>query len=145
MRSKQKLRRKDRAGSRAMMAMLVALAALAALAGCRGGGDAAPRASSVPRSAGDVWVLDSVTDRSTAPAAMLAYSNGLHVIVVDGADVYAGMTRLRATRSGDGSWELRLPGELEARLAPAGDAMELAFSTGERIGMYRRQATREER
>jgi hypothetical protein len=141
MRFDEMVAREAGAGSRTMSAMF----ALAVLAGCGGGGDAAPRASSVPRSAGEIWVLDSATARSAAPAAMLAYANGLHVIVLDGADVYAGMTRLRATRSDDGSWELRLPGELEARLSPAGDALELAFSTGERIGMSRRQTKREAR
>lgn len=124
---------------------LKAMVALTVLLGCGANSDQAPQASSVPRRAGEVWVLDSATSRSAAPASMLAYVNGLHVVVFDDGDVYAGTTRLRATRSADGAWELRLPGELEARLTPAGDAMGLAFSTGERIGMHKRQPNGEAR
>jgi hypothetical protein len=109
------------------------------LAACGGKDDGPARASSVPRSAGDVWVLDSAASRAAAPAAMLAYANGLHVLVLDGGKVYSGMTRLQTTRVGGDTLELRLPGSLQARLTPNGNSMELTFSTGERIGMHKRQ------
>ena len=112
---------------------------LTVLAGCGAKGDDAARASDVPRRAGDVWELDSTTSRATAPAAMLAYANGLHALVLDGSDVYAGMTRLRATRTDDGAWMLQLPGGIDARLTPRGDSMVLAFSSGEQVGMHKRQ------
>lgn len=122
------------AGRGAAMLLLVL-----SLGACGGNDEGAARASSVPRSAGDVWVLDSTASRAAAPAAMLAYANGLHVLVLDGDEVYSGMTRLQTTQVGGDTLELRLPGELQARLAPNGDSMELTFSTGERIGMHKRQ------
>jgi hypothetical protein len=73
-----------------------------------------------------------------APAALLAYVNGLHVVVVDGGDIYTGMTRRKATSMPDGGWELELGDGLTAELKPMGDAMQLAFSSGEKIGLHKR-------
>jgi hypothetical protein len=74
------------------------------------------------------------------PAAVLAYVNGLHVIVVDGSDVFSGMTPLKATVQPDGSRTIPLHGGLQASLIPAGpDRMDLRFSSGESIAMTKAQ------
>ncbi len=133
--------RVDRSSRDWVAACALALAAVA-FAGCGGGeGGSRPEVARVPARAGVVWEVDSAASRSASPAALLAYVNGLHVVVVDGGDVYAGMTRLKATSTPDGGWELRLDDGLSAELRPAGDAMRLAFSTGEEIGMRRRADT----
>ncbi len=109
------------------------------LAGC-GGGDGASgsEAARAPSRAGAVWEVDSATSRAAAPAVLLAYVNGLHVVVVDGGDIYTGMTRRKAASTPDGGWELQLGNGLTAELRPDGDAMQLAFSSGEKIGMHKR-------
>ena len=113
---------------------------LAAVVFAACGRDAGANVARTPESAGTVWELDSAASRAAAPAALLAYVNGLHVVVVDGSTVYAGMTRLEAVRAAGGGWKLQLPGGLEAALIPTTNAMELTFSSGEKIGMHRRQA-----
>jgi|GEM_PF-1853137 len=120
------------------VAPLALVLSVAALGGCGRDDGSRSEVARVPKSAGVVWELDSAASRSAAPAALIAYVNGLHVLVIDGGDVYAGMTRLKAVSAPGGAWELRLSDGLTARLTPAGDAMELAFSSGERIGMRKR-------
>jgi hypothetical protein len=102
-----------------------------------GGGDGSQvaKAERAPARAGDVWALDSADDRRTAPAALLAYVSGLHVMVLDGDDAYAGMTHLEGTREPDGARRFRLANDLDARLVPADDRLELRFSTGEVMTM----------
>ena len=66
------------------------------------------------------------------------------VVVVDGDDAYAGMTRLRAAKGADGARTFALANGLTAELAPVGEVMELRFSSGETLPM-RRQPERAER
>ena len=112
-------------------------AALATAAACGGDANDVARVERAPARAGDVWELDSADDRQTAPAALLAYVSGLHVMVLDGDEAYAGMTRLEGTREDDGARRFRLANGLDARVVPAGDGLELRFSSGEVMAMHK--------
>ena len=112
----------------------------AALLGCAGGGSDAAAAVRVPERAGTVWELDRAADRAAAPAALLAYANGLHVVVVDGDAVFAGMTRLPTERRDDGVLALTLPNGGRAELVSGGDSLALRFASGERIPLRQRAA-----
>lgn len=106
------------------------------LAGCGKHGDARSEAAAAPRHSGDVWETDKADDRKAAPATVLAFVNGLHTVVLDGNDVYAGTTRLSTTADTAGSGRVvTLSNGLSARLVPTGDAMELRFTSGESIPM----------
>ena len=107
--------------------------------GKHSGGDAT--VAKAPRSAGDVWETDNAADRQSAPATVLAFVNGLHAMVVDGKDVYAGTTRLSTTADSAGGRLVVLGNGLTAQLTPAGDGMELRFSSGERVPL-RKQVRR---
>lgn len=115
------------------------ISVLVAGAGCDRGAESAEQVARAPAKAGEVWELDGAVGREGSPAAMLAYVNGLHVLVLDGDDAFAGMTRLRAEKGPDGNKTFKLADGLTAELAEAGDAMELRFSTGESIPMRRRE------
>jgi len=115
------------------------LLATATIAGCDRLGASGPEVSSAPSRAGEVWEIDRVADRATAPAAVAAYVNGLHVMVLDGDDAYAGMTRLRATVGSNGARVLKLPGGGEVQLASNGDAIELRLPSGEMIPLRKQQ------
>jgi hypothetical protein len=71
---------------------------------------------------------------------MLAFANGLHVVVIDGTDVYAGMKKMPTEASPEGGRLLKLSNGETARLAPSGDDLELHFSSGEVVRMHRRTA-----
>lgn len=107
------------------------------LSACGGGasGDA-PAAAAAPERAGEVWELDSADSRAAAPAALQAYVHGLHVMVVDDDEAYAGMTRLTG-READGGRTYQLANGVEARLAPAGEGMALRFADGAAVRMRR--------
>lgn len=122
---------------RATWVLVPGLAAAMACGRADGGEGATARA---PSRAGEVWELDGGADRATAPAAFLAYLHGLHVIVLDGSRLYAGMNRLEGSRGPDGNRVFALAGGLEATLIPTGDRLELRFSTGETIPLRRREA-----
>ena len=133
--------RRARARARAA-APLVALAALLtpiALAAC--GGDGAAEAVRAPERAGEVWELDRTDDGAAVEGALLAYVNGLHVMVLDDDDAFTGMTRLRATAGDGGRRAFTLANGLGVELAPAGDALELRFAGGQVVPL-RRQPTR---
>jgi hypothetical protein len=73
------------------------------------------------------------------PGAMAAFANGLHVIVVDGKEIHAGVISLKGESGSDGALSVRFPSGLEARLVAAGDGrMNLQFSGGESVPMRRR-------
>jgi hypothetical protein len=124
-------------------ALAVALSLAMPLAGCDAGvseGSAAPETSRAPARAGTVWVVDTAGGRATAPAALLAYVHGLHVVVLDDDDAYAGMKRLRGTREEDGAHRFQLDGT-DARVVPVDDGMELRFGSGEVIALRRQDAS----
>jgi hypothetical protein len=111
-----------RAGTLGVMLML----------GCSGAGDSRAVATPPSRS-GVVWEVDSAADRAAAPGAMLAFANGLHVMVIDGDDVYAGMKKLHLQPSPDGGRTIDLGGGETARLVQSGEGYELHFSSGETV------------
>jgi len=115
------------------------ISTLLGVAACDRGAESAEQVTRAPAKAGEVWEVDGSVGREGSPAAMLAYVNGLHVLVLDGNEVFAGMTRLRADKSPDGTKTFSLADGLTAELAQAGDALELRFSTGESIPMRRRE------
>ena len=94
-----------------------------------------------PSRGGEVWEADKAGDRRAAPGTLVAFVNGLHTIVLDGHDVYAGTTKLHASDDSAGALSVPLSNGLTARLLPAGDGMELRFSTGESVAL-RKQARR---
>jgi hypothetical protein len=113
------------------------------IAGCKARGDASQTVASVPSRSGDVWVVDSAANRSTAPGALLAFVNGVHVIVLDGDDAYAGATLLKLATGENGARTLQLADGRSAQLVPAGDALDLRFSTGEHALLRKQSAPTE--
>jgi len=113
---------------------LILLVMIAAgISGCGGSG------SGVPARAGEVWEIDAGANGSAMPGAVLAYINGLHVIVLDGESAYAGMTPLKTEPGSNGGRVIKLANGLEAQLVPvSAGALELRFSSGESIGMRKR-------
>lgn len=112
-----------------------------AVVGCGKHGDSGASVAAAPSHAGDVWEADKASDRKAAPATVIAFVNGLHTVVVDGNDVYAGTTRLETKEVSAGGRAVMLSNGLAASLVPAGDGMELRFSSGERVAM-RKQVRR---
>lgn len=114
--------------------------ALLIASGC--GRSSGPGAEAVraPATAGEVWEIDRAAGRPAMPGAVLAYLNGLHVIVLDGKAAFAGMTRLEGESKPDGARAFKLASGLEATLSPsAQDQLELRFSSGESIGMRKKK------
>jgi hypothetical protein len=107
------------------------------LTACSGSAGEGATPARVPTRAGDLLEVATPDDRTTAPGAVLAFVNGLHVVVVDGREAYAGQTRMGGTE-GDGGLVLPLEGDLSATLARSGDGYQLTFSTGEAVPMRRR-------
>jgi hypothetical protein len=130
-------RRRVRSGARLIAALLVTTVVTTLVAGCGRGGDASSAATAAPASAGQVWEADRAEDRANAPATMLAFVNGLHVVVLDGNDAYAGMTRLRVAPAADGKRAIPLSNGLGAEIVPVGEVMELRFSSGETLPLRR--------
>jgi len=120
--------------------------AAAALTGCGGDSRASAEAGvaeRAPRSAGAVWEVVPSSDRATAPAALVAFVHGMHTVVVDDDEVYAGMTK-RVGRRGEGNaLVVPLAAGLEASLVPADTLRVLRFATGDSIAMRRTVATDE--
>lgn len=117
--------------------LLVLAAVLPAACGGSVGGDAVQTARA-PEKAGDVYELDGVEQRANAGASVLAYVEGLHVMVLDGNDAYAGMSKLRAEKGADGLRTFHLSGGLEASIVSSGDNLQLRFSSGETIPLKKR-------
>lgn len=130
------MRLPETADLRRACASAAAALALLALSGCGKPGDG-PAAAVAPSRAGEVWAIDRTADRAAAAAALQAYVSGLHVIVLDGDDAYAGMTRLRAQPGANGARVFKLVGGGEATLVAAGDALDLRFASGESIPLRR--------
>jgi hypothetical protein len=71
-------------------------------AGCRGVETGTPGAvASPPSRRGDIWEIQTPADRTSVPGSIVAFVNGVHVMVVDGDQIYAGMTTV-ATKNGFG-------------------------------------------
>lgn len=115
---------------------LLALVLLSAVTGCSNGSGAVVVA--VPARGGDVWELDSVSDRQRARAELLAFVSGTHVLVVDGDETFAGLQHTEGGKAPDGGQPLTLVGGIDATLAPSGRAMQLRFSSGEVLALRKR-------
>jgi hypothetical protein len=109
------------------------IAAGLAACGDRQGGDVS--VARAPSRSGQVWEADNAGDSRSASGTVVAFVNGLHTIVLDGHDVYAGTTRLSATTDSAGALAVSLSNGMSARLVPAGDAMEVRFSSGESVAL----------
>jgi hypothetical protein len=115
------------------------LAALSAalLVGCGGGGE--PGAATAPPSrSGQVWEVQASEDRAYVPGSIVAFVNGVHVMVVDGDRVYAGMTELTA-KNGSGGRTITFPSGLSADMVSSAQGVEMKFSSGERVTVRQRQ------
>ena len=121
---------------------LVIAAGMMIMAGCGGSEAGDDRADVVraPERAGEVYEVAGAADRAESPAVLLAFVTGTHVMVVDGQDAFAGMTRLRGSSTADGGLLLPLRGTAEATLLAAGDSMSLRFSGGEQVTLRPRGA-----
>jgi hypothetical protein len=109
-----------------------------ALAGCGGGGEPGS-ASAPPARAGQVWEVQSSEDRAYLPGSIVAFVNGVHVMVVDGDRVYAGMTPLAATSGTNGARTITFSSGLTAEMVPSAQGAEMRFSSGERVPLRTRQ------
>jgi hypothetical protein len=110
-----------------------------AAAACSGSHDAGNGATTPPTSAGVVWVVDTAANSANVQATMTAFANGLHVMVIDGDDIYAGMNKLATEAAPGGGRLVKLSNGLTAQLVPAGNGLDLHFSSGETVHM-RQQA-----
>ena len=102
--------------------------------GGEGGSVAAP-----PARSGEVWAVQNPDDRAATAGATVAFVNGIHVMVVDDDQIYAGMTELTTKESAGGGRTIAFPSGLSADLVPSGQNAELRFSTGERVAVSSRQ------
>ena len=120
-------------GANGVLILLVIFAA--SITGCTNSGGSGAQ---IPPRAGDVWEIDPDAGRPSQAGAVLAYVNGLHVIVLNGSDAFAGMTPVK-TGPGPNGLSIKLSNGLEAVLTPSGKGRaDLRFSTGESIGMRKR-------
>ena len=62
-------------------------------AACGGGGEPG-EATAPPSRSGAVWAVQNPDDRAAVAGSIVAFVNGVHVMVVDGNQIYAGMTEL---------------------------------------------------
>jgi len=60
-------------------------------------------------------------------------------MVVDGDQIYAGMTELTARSGSSGGRTIAFPSGLSADMVPSAQGVELRFSSGERITVHERQ------
>ena len=108
------------------------------LAGC--GGGAEPGSVAPPTSrAGQVWEVQASEDRAYIPGTIVAFVNGVHVMVVDGDRVYAGMTTLATKDGSGGAKTITFSSGLTAEMVPSADGAEMRFSSGERVPIRTRQ------
>lgn len=124
---------------------LCPLACSVLLAACGGSGPAAgdeaadARPAPTPERAGEAWELaDAGVADAPSPAAVAAFVEGLHSIVIDGDRLYAGSMRHDGKRQQDDSLLFALPGGLQARLARDGEGHVLHLGDGEPVPLQRR-------
>ena len=112
----------------------------ASFAACGGGEPGSSGAVSAPPArSGDVWEVQAPDDRATVAGSIVAFVNGVHVMVVDGDRIYAGMTELTTKSGPNGAHTITFPSGLSADMVPAGQGVELRFSSGERVSVRERQ------
>ena len=117
---------------------LVIAASALVLSGCGGGGE--PGAATAPPSrAGQVWEVQASEDRAFIPGSIVAFVNGVHVMVVDGDTVFAGMTPLTTKTGSGGARTITFSSGLTADMVPSAQGAEMRFSSGERVPVRARQ------
>ena len=114
--------------------LLIALSTLG-LAACGGGGEAGG-ATAPPSRSGEVWAVQNPDDRAAVAGSIVAFVNGVHVMVVDGDQIYAGMTELTTKAGAGGGRTIAFPSGLSADLLPSSQGAELRFSSGERVAVH---------
>jgi hypothetical protein len=108
------------------------------LAGCGGGGEPGS-ATPPPTRAGEVWEVQASEDRAYIPGSIVAFVNGVHVMVVDDDTVFAGMTPLAAKSGSGGAKTITFASGLTAEMVPSVHGAEMQFSSGERVPLRARQ------
>ena len=116
-----------------------AAASAVVFAGCGGGGEPGS-VTTPPARAGQVWEVQPSENRADIPGAIVAFVNGVHVMVVDDDRVYAGMTTLETKSGSDGAKTITFASGLTADLVPSAQGGEMRFSSGERVSMRARQS-----
>lgn len=110
------------------------------LVGCGGGGEpGSATATAPPARAGQIWEVQASEDRGYVPGSIVAFVNGVHVMVVDDDRVYAGMTSLETKSGSGGAKTIRFASGLTADLVPSANGAEMRFSSGERVPVRARQ------
>jgi hypothetical protein len=104
-----------------------------------GGGAESGAAGAPPARSGEVWGVRNPDDRAAVAGSIVAFVNGVHVMVVDGNQIYAGMTELTTKDGAGGARTIAFPSGLSADFVTAGESAELRFSTGERVAVSSRQ------
>jgi hypothetical protein len=109
------------------------------LSACGGGGEEGGTVTAPPASSGEVWTVQNPDDRAAVAGSIVAFVNGVHVMVVDGEQIYAGMTELTTKDGAGGGRTIAFPSGLSADLVPTGQGAELRFSTGEKVAVGSRR------
>jgi hypothetical protein len=115
---------------------LIALPMLCLTACGGGGGGESGSATPPPSRSGEVWAVQNPDDRAATAGSIVAFVNGIHVMVVDGDQIYAGMTELTTKDGAGGGRTIAFPSGLSADMVPAADGAELRFSSGERVAVH---------
>jgi len=109
-------------------------------AACGGADKGTPGAvAAPPPRSGDIWEIQAPADRTAVPGSIVAFVNGVHVMVVDGDQIYAGMTTLATKNGTNGGRTITFPSGLTADMVSSGQGAELRFSSGERVLVHERQ------
>ena len=104
-------------------------------AACGGGGEPG-EATAPPSRSGAVWAVQNPDDRAAVAGSIVAFVNGVHVMVVDGNQIYAGMTELTTREAAGGGRTFAFPSGLSADLVSSPQGAELRFSSGERVAVH---------
>lgn len=115
--------------------LVVASLLLVAVACGGGGGGEGGSATAPPSRSGEVWAVQNPDDRAATAGSIVAFVNGVHVMVVDGNQIYAGMTELTTKDGAGGVRTIAFPSGLSADLVPVAQGAELRFSSGERVAV----------
>src|SRR5262245_51235777 len=107
--------------------LLVTLPMLCLAACGGGGGGEGGSATAPPSGSGEVWAVQNPDDRAATAGSIVAFVNGIHVMVVDGGQIYAGMTELTTKDGAGGGRTIAFPSGLSADLVPAANGAELRF------------------
>jgi hypothetical protein len=83
--------------------------------------------------------VKGAAEQAAIAGSIVAFVNGVHVMVVDGDEVYAGMTELTTKAGAGGGRTITFASGLTADLVPSAEGAELRFSSGERVAVGERE------